>query len=204
MMLGNAVSEEVFQERTEEEDNAATAVHVKLLIEDCKKLLIPDPEVILGSWGLIDADPVYVYSIINILLKNYLLSEMVTYSLLITFRTGDPTETEMDTILILTRDSYYVADYDDQIDKVTNYQRVPLSDVILIEFGQPESTVSIFKNKHYHCIRISYKMGTEYGYFHMFRSTNLRFFNNMAVVIKTAEESIGKIIYILIYIDNKK
>ncbi|XP_043502964.1 phosphatidylinositide phosphatase SAC2 isoform X2 [Polistes fuscatus] len=162
MMLGNAISEEVFQERTEEEDNAATAVHVKLLIEDCKKLLIPDPEVILGSWGLIDADPI----------------------------TGDPTETEMDTILILTRDSYYVADYDDQIDKVTNYQRVPLSDVILIEFGQPESTVSIFKNKHYHCIRISYKMGTEYGYFHMFRSTNLRFFNNMAVVIKTVEESI--------------
>nr|XP_050853948.1 phosphatidylinositide phosphatase SAC2 isoform X2 [Vespula vulgaris] len=162
MMLGNALSEEVFQERTEEEDNAATAIHVKLLIEDCKKLLIPDPEVILGSWGLIDADPV----------------------------TGDPTETEMDTILILTRDSYYVADYDDQIDKVTNYQRVPLSDVILIEFGQPENIVSIFKNKHYHCIRISYKMGTEYGYFHMFRSTNLRFFNNMAVVIKTAEESI--------------
>ncbi|XP_015185134.1 PREDICTED: phosphatidylinositide phosphatase SAC2 isoform X2 [Polistes dominula] len=162
MMLGNAVSEEVFQERTEEEDNAATAVHVKLLIEDCKKLLIPDPEVILGSWGLIDADPL----------------------------TGDPTETEMDTILILTRDSYYVADYDDQIDKVTNYQRVPLSDVILIEFGQPESTVSIFKNKHYHCIRINYKMGAEYGYFHMFRSTNLRFFNNMAVVIKTVEESI--------------
>lgn len=162
MMLGNVVNEEVFQERTEEEDNAATAIHVKLLIEDCKKLLIPDPEVILGSWGLIDADPV----------------------------TGDLTETEMDTILILTRDSYYVADYDDQIDKVTNYQRVPLEDIVLIEFGQPESSVSLFKNKHFHCIRINYKMANEYGYFHMFRSTNLRFFNNMAVVIKTEEESI--------------
>ncbi|XP_026668403.1 phosphatidylinositide phosphatase SAC2 isoform X2 [Ceratina calcarata] len=163
MMLGNSVNEEVFQERTEEqEDNAATAVHVKLLIEDCKKLLIPDPEVILGSWGLIDADPV----------------------------TGDLTETEMDTILILTRDSYYVADYDDQIDKVTNYQRVPLEDIVLIEFGQPESTVSLFKNKQFHCIRINYKMANECGYFHMFRSTNLRFFNNMAVVIKTEEESI--------------
>ncbi|XP_011329507.1 phosphatidylinositide phosphatase SAC2 isoform X2 [Ooceraea biroi] len=162
MMLGNPVSEEVFQERTEEEDNAATAIHVKLLIEDCKKLLIPDPEIILGSWGVIDADPV----------------------------TGDPTETEMDTILILTRDSYYVADYDDQIDKVTNYQRVLLSDIVLIEFGQPENTVSFFKNKHYHCIRINYKVNGEYGYFHMFRSTNLRFFNNMAVVIKTEEESI--------------
>ncbi|XP_076677139.1 phosphatidylinositide phosphatase spermathreecae isoform X2 [Andrena cerasifolii] len=162
MMLGNSVNEEVFQERTEEEDNAATAIHVKLLIEDCKKLLIPDPEVILGSWGLIDADPV----------------------------TGDPTETEMDTVFILTRDSYYVADYDDQIDKVTNYQRVPLDDIVLIEFGQPESAVSFFKNKHFYCIRINYKVANEYGYFHMFRSTNLRFFNNMAVVIKTEEESI--------------
>lgn len=59
MMLGNLVSEEIFQEKTDEEDNAAaTAIHVKLLIEDCKKLLIPDPEFILNSWGLIDADPV--------------------------------------------------------------------------------------------------------------------------------------------------
>ncbi|XP_071556222.1 phosphatidylinositide phosphatase SAC2 isoform X1 [Temnothorax nylanderi] len=163
IMLGNSVSEEVFLERTDEEDNAATAIHVKLLIEDCKKLLIPDPEIILGSWGVIDADPV----------------------------TGDPTETEMDTILILTRDSYYIADYDDQIDKVTNYQRVLLDDIVLIEFGQPENMVSFFmKNKHYHCIRINYKVNGEYGYFHMFRSTNLRFFNNMAVVIKTEEESI--------------
>ena len=52
------MSEDLFQEKTEEEDNAATAIHVKLLIEDCKKLLINNPENILGSWGLIDADPV--------------------------------------------------------------------------------------------------------------------------------------------------
>ena len=66
MMLGNSVSEEIFQERTDEEDNAATAVHVKLLIEDCKKLLIPDPESILGSWGLIDADPMYVIFVFSL------------------------------------------------------------------------------------------------------------------------------------------
>lgn len=73
MMLGNLVSEEVFLERTDEEDNAATAIHVKLLIEDCKKLLIPDPEIILGSWGVIDADPMYVLNIhYNILLYLYI------------------------------------------------------------------------------------------------------------------------------------
>ncbi|KAF7991334.1 hypothetical protein HCN44_002896 [Aphidius gifuensis] len=162
LMLGHSINEDIFHEKTEEEDNSATAFHVKLLIEDCKKLLIPDPDVILGSWGLIDADPV----------------------------TGDPNETEMDTILILTKDSYYVADYDDQIDKVTNYQKVLLHDLVMIEFGQPENNFALFKNKQHHCIRINYKISNEYGYFHMFRSTNLRFFNNMAVVIKNDEETI--------------
>lgn len=107
------------------------------------------------------------------------------------YRTGDPTETEIDTILILTHDSYYVADYDEQIDKVTNYQRVPLTDIVLMECGHPESTVSLFKNKQHYCIRIHYKLNNEYGYFHMFRSSNLRFFNNMAIVIKSEEETIG-------------
>lgn len=50
-------------------------------------MLINNPEQVLGSWGLINADP----------------------------STGDPNETEMDTILILTKDSYFVADYDDQV-----------------------------------------------------------------------------------------
>lgn len=58
MMMGHDVNEEIFHENTDEQDNAATAIHVKLLIEDCKKLLIPDPETVLNSWGLIDADPV--------------------------------------------------------------------------------------------------------------------------------------------------
>jgi len=75
MMLGNPVSEDVFsQEKTDDEvDSASTAEHVKLLIEDCKKMLISDTDIILGAWGLINADPV----------------------------SGDPTETEMDTVLIL-------------------------------------------------------------------------------------------------------
>lgn len=42
------------------------------------------------------------------------------------------------------------------------------------------------------CIRLNYLYKNESGYFHMFRSTSLRFFNNMAVVIKTKDEMIGK------------
>lgn len=148
----------------------ATAEHVKLLIEDSKKMLISDPDQVLGSWGLIDADP----------------------------NTGDLSETEMDSILILTRDSYYVADYDDQVDRVTKYQRVDLKDLVLLECGLPESSMSLFKNtsktKQHYSIRLNYKVDGMDGYYHMFRSTNLRFFNNMAVVIKNEEEEIGKLV----------
>lgn len=165
---GNVVSEDNFNEsKTQhfEEDSAATAEHVKLLIEDCKKMLINQPELVLGSWGLINADPA----------------------------TGDPNETEMDSILILTKDSYFVADYDDQVDKVTKYQRVLLEDVAMLECGIPETGASLFKaTKNRFCVRINYKVDNVSGYYHMFRSTNLRFFNNMAVIIKNEEEEIGK------------
>ncbi|KAH1005438.1 hypothetical protein HUJ04_006428 [Dendroctonus ponderosae] len=164
-LSGNYVSEDLFNEAKSnyEEDHLATAEHVKLLIEDCKKMLINRPELVVGAWGLINADP----------------------------STGDPSETEMDTILILTRDSYYVADYDDQVDKVTKYQKVELQEIDLLEFGMPQSSSNLFKsNKNKFCIRINYKVNNIKGYYHMFRSTHLRFFNNMAVVIKSVEEEI--------------
>ncbi|KAK4875984.1 hypothetical protein RN001_012406 [Aquatica leii] len=165
LMLGNCVTEDIFNEnkvQQDEEDSAATAEHVKLLIEDCNKMLINNPEFVVGSWGLISADP----------------------------STGDPNETEMDSILILTRDSYFVADYDDQLDKITKYQRVMLNNITLLECGMPD-TISLFKSsKPHYCIRINYKATEVAGYYHMFRSTNLRFFNNMAVTIKNEEEGI--------------
>ena len=58
---------------------------------------------------------------------------------------GDPTQEDMDVILILAKDSYYVARYDDEVDKVTQYQRVALADIEKIEFGivdQPTFQVS--------------------------------------------------------------
>ena len=48
---------------------------------------------------------------------------------------GDPTQEDMDLILILSRDAYYIARYDDDVDKVTQYQRVALADIEKIEFG---------------------------------------------------------------------
>ncbi|XP_063228378.1 phosphatidylinositide phosphatase SAC2 [Bacillus rossius redtenbacheri] len=168
MMLGNPVSADLLvqDKGADEEDSAATAEHVKLVIEDCKKMLISDVDIVLGAWGLIDADPV----------------------------SGDPNETEMDAILILTKDSYYVAKYDDELDKVTKYQRVLLEDLTHIEFGTPDGpAVSLFKQSPrtaHHCVRLRYMVAGRAGYHHVFRSTGLRFFNNLAVAIKTDEEMI--------------
>ena len=46
------VPEDDVREMLEKEEN------VKQLIEDCKKMLIVEPEECLGGWGLINADPV--------------------------------------------------------------------------------------------------------------------------------------------------
>lgn len=92
--------------------------------------------------------------------------------------------------------------YDEQVDRVTKYQKVSLKDVTCIELGpnivQPSNVSSMFKfNKapvvEQFCIRIHYVVAGEEGYFHMFRSTNLRFFNNMTVVIKSTEEMLGEL-----------
>ncbi|KAF6209113.1 hypothetical protein GE061_014856 [Apolygus lucorum] len=167
IMQGQLVSEDMLNEN-EDADSNATAEHVKLLIEDCKKMLISDSTLIVGAWGLINADPL----------------------------TGDPNETDMDTILILTRTSYYVADYDDEIDQVTKCQRVLLSDVSMVELGPMENQTNplqLFnkgKNKQngQQCLRFRYKVDDNVVYSHTFRSSNLRFFNNVAIVIKTEEE----------------
>uniref|UniRef100_A0A146LP15 Phosphatidylinositide phosphatase SAC2 n=2 Tax=Lygus hesperus TaxID=30085 RepID=A0A146LP15_LYGHE len=168
IMQGQTVSEDMLTEH-EDADSNATAEHVKLLIEDCKKMLISDSTLIVGAWGLINADPV----------------------------TGDPNETDMDTILILTRTSYYVADYDDEIDQVTKCQRVLLSDISMVELGpmenQSQNPLQLFnkgkqKQSGQQCLRFRYKIDSNCVYSHTFRSSNLRFFNNVAIVIKTEEE----------------
>ncbi|KAG8189742.1 hypothetical protein JTE90_012918 [Oedothorax gibbosus] len=165
LMMGNPVTEDIDavtpeREEADPENDMNEQEHherVKQLIEDCKKILIPEQEVVLGGWALIDADPV----------------------------TGDPDTKDMDAILVLTKDSYFVAEYDDQTDRIIKYQHVMLEDLERIELGpQP----GVFKSKHY-CLRLHYSVYGQSGYFHMFRSTNTRFFNNMAVPINSEEEA---------------
>ena len=67
-----AESQEVLVEKEE---------NLKTLIDECKKMLVTEPDECLGGWGLIDCDPV----------------------------TGDPTQQDMDIILLLSHTAYYVA-----------------------------------------------------------------------------------------------
>ncbi|XP_037967524.2 phosphatidylinositide phosphatase SAC2 [Plutella xylostella] len=149
-----------------EQDTAAMAAHVKCLIEDCRKLLV-DSEPVLGAWGLVDADP----------------------------HTGDPHETEIDTVLLLTSTCYLCGSYDEPRDR-WGAARVPLAAVASLELGAPATNTTLFNVGRKStpdappCIRINYTVNGEPGYFHMFRSTTLRFFNNMAVRIHTREEMI--------------
>lgn len=99
----------------------------------------------------------------------------------------------MDTILILTTEFYLVAEYDSHLDKIVRFEKIPLPNITEIEFGSYQQT-KIFQGalSPHLCLRISYSVNDADGYFHMLRSPNIRFFNNVAVIIKTQEEVVGK------------
>ncbi|XP_045188932.2 uncharacterized protein LOC123546584 [Mercenaria mercenaria] len=101
------VPEDDVREMLEKEEN------VKQLIEDCKKMLIVEPEECLGGWGLINADPV----------------------------TGDSDRQEIDIILLLSQRAVYVAWYDDEEEQVNEYQRIFLEDIEKLEIGAEHSLI---------------------------------------------------------------
>lgn len=165
LMLDKNVSAESLsalggQPITDETDAVENAEHARLLVDDCRRMLL-GTALVIGAWGLIDADPA----------------------------TGDISETEVDIILLLTSSEFYVADYDSQLDKIVKFENVPLVNITLVEFGLFQQQ-QMFKGPApaHLCIRINYMVDGVDGYFHMFRSPNIRFFNNTAVVIKKNEE----------------
>ncbi|XP_055384733.1 phosphatidylinositide phosphatase SAC2 [Condylostylus longicornis] len=166
LMLGNPISAESLnalggQQAPDETDASEGAEHAKLLVEDCRRLLLGSAQYPIGSWGLIDADP----------------------------NTGDFSETEVDTVLLLTSEYYIVAEYDSHLDKIIRFEKVQLENVTLIELGMYQHT-KIFQGnaQSFLCLRINYVVDGIDGFFQMFRSANLRFFNNVAVPIKSDEE----------------
>lgn len=95
--------------------------------------------------------------------------------------------------MLLTAECYLIAEYDSELDKVTRFEKVALENVTEIELGwfQHSKIFQITPIPHL-CIRISYSVDGVEQFYHMMRSSSLRFFNNVAIVIKTQEEIKGK------------
>ncbi|XP_026080698.1 phosphatidylinositide phosphatase SAC2-like [Carassius auratus] len=79
----------------------------------------------------------------------------------------DATHKDVDVLLLLSNSAYYVAYYDEEADKVNQYQRLSLEGLEKIEIG-PEPT--LFGKPKYCCMRLHYKNGEISGYFHTLRA----------------------------------
>lgn len=85
-----------------------------------------------------------------------------------------------------------IAEYDSDLDKVVRFEKVALQNVTEIELGwfQHSKIFQITPTPHF-CLRINYSADNGEQFYHMLRSASLRFFNNVAIVIKTQEEITG-------------
>ena len=78
--------------------------------------------------------------------------------------------------------------YDDEADRVTRYQKILLEDLDRMEIGPAPA---LFKSKHV-VLRIHYQHEEDPNYFHSFRTTGTRLFNNMLISIRNEEDSKGE------------
>eukprot|EP00061_Rhincodon_typus_P016352 g44529.t1 len=106
----------------------------------------------------------------------------------------DATHRDVDVLLLLSNCAYYVAYYDEEVDKVNQYERMNLEDLEKIEIGDetkvfirrcilfgrkpklagwlgrlgPEPT--FFGKPKFTCMRLHYKHNGTSGYFHTLRA----------------------------------
>uniref|UniRef100_A0A8C0TUV7 Inositol polyphosphate-5-phosphatase F n=2 Tax=Canis lupus familiaris TaxID=9615 RepID=A0A8C0TUV7_CANLF len=147
LMQGIPVTEDLYSIFTKEKEHEALhkenqRSHQELisqLLQSYMKLLLPDDEKFHGGWALIDCDPSLI----------------------------DATHRDVDVLLLLSNSAYYVAYYDDEVDKVNQYQRLSLEDLEKIEIG-PEPT--LFGKPKFSCMRLHYRYKEASGYFHTLRA----------------------------------
>uniref|UniRef100_A0A672NQE2 SAC domain-containing protein n=1 Tax=Sinocyclocheilus grahami TaxID=75366 RepID=A0A672NQE2_SINGR len=147
LMMGLPVTEDLYSifskekehEEKEKESQRGAQEQVSLLLQTYMQLLLPDDEKFHGGWALIDCDPSLI----------------------------DATHKDVDVLLLLSNCAYYVAYYDEEADKVNQYQRLSLEGLEKIEIG-PEPT--LFGKPKYCCMRLHYKNGEMSGYFHTLRA----------------------------------
>ncbi|XP_051883602.1 phosphatidylinositide phosphatase SAC2 isoform X2 [Pristis pectinata] len=146
-MQGIPVTEDLYSIFSKEKEHEALhkrnqrsqQEQISFLLQNYMKLLLPDNEKFHGGWALIDCDPSLI----------------------------DATHRDVDVLLLLSNCAYYVAYYDDEVDKVNQYQRLSLEDLERIEIG-PEPT--LFGKPKFNCMRLHYKHNGISGYFHTLRA----------------------------------
>ncbi|XP_025736812.1 phosphatidylinositide phosphatase SAC2 isoform X4 [Callorhinus ursinus] len=147
LMQGIPVTEDLYSIFTKEKEHEALHKEnqrghqelINQLLQSYMKLLLPDDEKFHGGWALIDCDPSLI----------------------------DATHRDVDVLLLLSNSAYYVAYYDDEVDKVNQYQRLSLEDLEKIEIG-PEPT--LFGKPKFSCMRLHYRYKEAGGYFHTLRA----------------------------------
>ncbi|XP_026878409.2 phosphatidylinositide phosphatase SAC2 isoform X1 [Electrophorus electricus] len=147
LMMGLPVTEDLYSifskekehEEKEKESQKGAQEQVSFLLQTYMQLLLPEDEKFHGGWALIDCDPSLI----------------------------DATHKDVDVLLLLSNCAYYVAYYDEEADKVNQYQRLSLEGLEKIEIG-PEPT--LFGKPKYCCMRLHYRNGDTSGYFHTLRA----------------------------------
>uniref|UniRef100_A0AAY4C6S2 Inositol polyphosphate-5-phosphatase F n=1 Tax=Denticeps clupeoides TaxID=299321 RepID=A0AAY4C6S2_9TELE len=147
LMMGLPVTEDLYSifskekehEEKEKESQRGVQEQVSLLLQTYMQLLLPEDEKFHGGWALIDCDPSLI----------------------------DATHKDVDVLLLLSNNAYYVAYYDEEADKVNQYQRLSLEGLEKIEIG-PEPT--LFGKPKFCCMRLHYRNGETSGYFHTLRA----------------------------------
>ncbi|KAM9847820.1 phosphatidylinositide phosphatase SAC2 [Aulostomus maculatus] len=147
LMMGLPVTEDLYSifskekehEEKEKESQRGAQEQVSLLLQTYMQLLLPDDEKFHGGWALINCDMSLI----------------------------DAANKDLDVLLLLSDKAYYIAYYDEEADKVNQYQRLNLEGLEKIEIG-PEPT--LFGKPKFCCMRLHYRNAETSGYFHTLRA----------------------------------
>ncbi|XP_072177486.1 phosphatidylinositide phosphatase SAC2-like [Diadema setosum] len=110
---------------------------IKQRIQQCSRLLLPKTEarMYLGGWALIDCDSGDL---------------------------DDNGDDDRDILLIISEKAYYIASYDDEAEKITQYERIPIDAMTAVGIG---SATTFFSHAKQRCVRIYHSVQGEEGYF---------------------------------------
>uniref|UniRef100_A0A674NPJ8 Inositol polyphosphate-5-phosphatase F n=1 Tax=Takifugu rubripes TaxID=31033 RepID=A0A674NPJ8_TAKRU len=147
LMMGLPVTEDLYSifskekehEEKEKESQRGAQEQVSLLLQTYMQLLLPDDEKFHGGWALINCDMSLI----------------------------DATNKDIDVLLLLSDKAYYIAYYDEEADKVNQYQRLNLEGLEKIEIG---AEPTLFGKPKFCCMRLHYRNGETSGYFHTLRA----------------------------------